>query len=89
MQMEQPDSRHFPQLSILLRNHETDNQLFAIIMHWSIAFLVLLNLSIGLYINTFPHNSPRFNGILFYHASIGSLIFMLMAPRLLWRLMHT
>ncbi|NPT46417.1 cytochrome b [Paraburkholderia sp. 1N] len=62
---------------------------FAIIMHWSIALLILLNLSIGLYMDTFPHNSPRFNGILFYHASIGSLIFMLMAPRLLWRLMRT
>ncbi|WP_423760402.1 cytochrome b [Burkholderia sp. NLJ2] len=62
---------------------------FAVVMHWSIAVLILLNLSIGLYMDTFPHNSTRFNSILFYHASIGSLIFMLTVPRLLWRLTHT
>jgi cytochrome b561 len=62
---------------------------FSIVMHWSIAILILSNLAIGLYMDTFPHNSPRFNGILFYHASIGSLIFMLTIPRLLWRLTHT
>ncbi|MCA8300902.1 cytochrome b/b6 domain-containing protein [Burkholderia seminalis] len=62
---------------------------FAIAMHGSIAILILLNLSIGLYMDTFPHNSPQFNGILFYHASIGSLIFMLTVPRLAWRATHT
>jgi cytochrome b561 len=44
---------------------------FAIIMHWSSVFLILLNLSIGLYMDTFPHNSPRSNGILFYHVYLG------------------
>ena len=58
---------------------------FAIAMHWSIAILILLNLMIGIYMDTFPHNSSQFNGILFYHASIGSLIFMLTVPRLAWR----
>ncbi|MEN2469358.1 cytochrome b [Burkholderia sp. GS2Y] len=62
---------------------------FAIAMHWSIAILILSNLSIGLYMDTFPHNSAQFNGILFYHASIGSLIFMLTVPRLVWRATHT
>lgn len=62
---------------------------FAVVMHWSIAILIMLNLSIGLYMDTFPHNSTNFNGILFYHASIGSLIFMLTIPRLLWRMTHT
>lgn len=62
---------------------------FAIAMHWSIAILILLNLSIGLYMDTYQHNSPQFNGILFYHASIGSLIFMLTVPRLVWRATHT
>ncbi|OXI93336.1 MULTISPECIES: cytochrome b [Burkholderia] len=62
---------------------------FAIAMHWSIAILILLNLMIGIYMDTFPHNSTQFNGILFYHASIGSLIFMLTVPRLAWRATHT
>jgi cytochrome b561 len=62
---------------------------FALVMHWSIAILILANLSIGLYMDTYPHNSPQFNGILFYHASIGSLIFMLTVPRLVWRATHT
>jgi cytochrome b561 len=61
---------------------------FAIVMHWLIAILILLNLSIGLYMDTYPHNSPHFNGILFYHASIGSLVFMLTMPRLVWRATH-
>ncbi len=62
---------------------------FSVVMHWSIAILILLNLTIGLYMDTFPHNSPQFNGILFYHASIGSLVFMLTIPRLVWRFTHT
>ncbi|MBN3786865.1 cytochrome b [Burkholderia sp. Ac-20353] len=53
------------------------------------AILILVNLSIGIYMDRFPHNSPSFNGILFYHASIGSLIFMLTVPRLVWRATHT
>jgi cytochrome b561 len=62
---------------------------FAIAMHWSVAVLILANISIGLYMDTFPHNSTGFNRILFYHASIGSLILMLFVPRVLWRLTHT
>ncbi|KVV28393.1 hypothetical protein WK78_09630 [Burkholderia cepacia] len=69
-------------------NHPTYAR-FAIALHWSIAILILSNLSIGLYMDTFPHSSPQFNGILFYHASIGSLIFMLTVPRLAWRATHT
>ncbi|MEK7889156.1 cytochrome b/b6 domain-containing protein [Burkholderia contaminans] len=62
---------------------------FAIVMHWSIAILILSNLAIRLYTNSFPHSSPNFNSILFYHASIGSLIFMLTVSRLVWRIAHT
>ncbi|MGU3782112.1 cytochrome b [Burkholderia metallica] len=62
---------------------------FAIAMHWSIAILILSNLSIGIYMDMFPHNSSQFNGVLFYHASIGSLIFMLTVPRVVWRVTHT
>ncbi|KUY85247.1 hypothetical protein WS47_28600 [Burkholderia territorii] len=58
-------------------------------MHWSIAILILSNLAIGSYMDSFPHNSPNFNSILFYHASIGSLIFMLTVPRLVGRIAHT
>ncbi|EEF27015.1 Cytochrome b561, putative [Ricinus communis] len=58
-------------------------------MHWSVAIFICINFPIGLYMNTFPHNSRSFDDVLFYHASIGSLIFMLAMPRLMWRMMHT
>jgi cytochrome b561 len=58
-------------------------------LHWSVAVFIFVNFAVGLYMNTFPHNSAGFNSVLFHHASIGSLIFMLAVPRLLWRLTHT
>lgn len=58
-------------------------------MHWLVAIFIFVNFPMGLYMNTFPHNSAGFNGVLFYHASIGSLIFMLAMLRLVWRMTHT
>ena len=60
----------------------------AIAMHWLIALLIFANVAGGLYMESFPKNTPERDAVLFYHASVGSLIFMLAVFRLLWRLTH-
>ncbi|WP_158884699.1 cytochrome b [Rhodanobacter sp. L36] len=60
----------------------------AITMHWLIALLILLNVALGFYMASFPKTAPTHDQALFYHASIGSLIFMLAIARLGWRLTH-
>jgi cytochrome b561 len=60
----------------------------AIAMHWLIALLIFLNVGVGIYMEGFPKSAPGHDAVLFYHASIGSLIFMLAVVRLIWRSTH-
>jgi cytochrome b561 len=60
----------------------------AIAMHWLIALLIFLNVGVGIFMGTFPKSAPGHDAVLFYHASIGSLIFMLAVFRLIWRSTH-
>ncbi len=60
----------------------------AITMHWLIALLIFSNVALGFYMASVPKNMPTHDQVLFYHASIGSLIFMLAVFRLGWRLTH-
>ena len=60
----------------------------AVLMHWLMALFVLLNLSVGFFMETFANPSPQRNNVLFYHASIGIVIFALAVFRLGWRLTH-
>lgn len=60
----------------------------AIAMHWLIALLIFSNVGLGLFMETFPKKAPGHDEVLFYHASIGSLIFMLAVLRLVWRSTH-
>jgi cytochrome b561 len=60
----------------------------AIAMHWSIALLIVLNVGLGLFMETFPKSAPGHDQVLFYHASFGSLIFGLAVFRLYWRATH-
>ena len=66
----------------------TSYTVVAITMHWLIALLIFLNLSVGIYMGSFPKSAPGHDAVLFYHASIGSLIFMLALFRLFWRMTH-
>jgi cytochrome b561 len=59
----------------------------AVLMHWLVALLILTNLAVGWYMDTFARDS--FGQVLFWHASIGSLILVLAVFRLSWRLTHT
>ena len=60
----------------------------AIILHWVMAALILLNLTLGFFMETYANPSPQRNNVLFYHASIGILILALLVIRLGWRLTH-
>lgn len=61
----------------------------AVVMHWLVALLIITNVAVGFYMDSYPHNTPDFSMVLFYHASVGSLIFMLAVYRLYWRFTHT
>ena len=60
-------------------------------IHAITALLVLLNLIWGLRMEHFPgykHGSPEWNDLLFFHASMGALIFWLTLVRFVWRARH-
>ena len=57
----------------------------AMILHWLVALFILANFTIGLRMERFPgyaHTSPEWNGILFWHGSIGALVLWLAVARL-------
>jgi cytochrome b561 len=60
----------------------------AMLLHWVMAVLILLNLSVGFFMESFANPSPQRNNVIFYHASIGILILTLALIRLGWRLTH-
>ena len=60
----------------------------AVLMHWLMAALILLNLFVGLYMATLANPSPRRADVLYYHASFGLLVLALAAVRLSWRIFH-
>jgi len=60
----------------------------AIGLHWIIALLIFTNVAIGLRMESFAKDAPEHDTALFYHASIGSLIFMTAVLRLIWRITH-
>jgi cytochrome b561 len=60
----------------------------AVALHWLVAFFIFINFPLGLYMDTYPHNSTGFNEVLFYHASIGTLILLLVVLRWMWRITH-
>jgi len=61
------------------------------IIHIVTAILVLINIAWGLHMEHFPgykHGQPEWNDLLFYHASLGALVFWLTVVRVVWRAIH-
>ncbi|SFS13848.1 cytochrome b561 [Dyella sp. OK004] len=61
------------------------------VLHWLVALFILTNFVIGLRMEHFPgyaHTSPEWNGILFWHGSIGALVLWLGVARMIWRAGH-
>lgn len=61
------------------------------VLHWLVALFILTNFAIGLcmeYLPGYDHKSPTWNGIFFWHGSIGALVLWLAVARLIWRAGH-
>ncbi|MFC4761870.1 cytochrome b [Dyella koreensis] len=61
------------------------------VLHWLAALFILTNFVVGLRMEHFPgyaHTSPEWNGILFWHGSIGALVLWLAVARMIWRAGH-
>ncbi len=61
------------------------------ILHWLVAVFILANIVLGLRMERFPgfaHTSPEWNGLLFWHGSIGSVVLWLAMARVIWRAGH-
>jgi cytochrome b561 len=60
----------------------------AIGLHWAIGLLIVLNIGGGLYMDKFASSANDRDWALYYHASLGTVIFLLAFFRLAWRLSH-
>ena len=60
----------------------------AVWLHWITAALVLAMLPLAWVMTSLPENDPRAEIYFSLHKSIGLTIFVLAAPRLIWRAMH-
>jgi cytochrome b561 len=58
------------------------------LLHWLIAALAVVVVTLGWASGSAPHNSPARNGLLLLHRSLGLTILTLMVFRVLWRLRH-
>lgn len=58
----------------------------AIILHWAIAVLIILNLAFGFFMEDFP-GRLRFLAV-FIHISAGMTVLLLTVVRVVWRLTH-
>ena len=61
----------------------------AVLLHWAIALLILANIAGGFFMASFSKTDPIHDRTLFFHASVGTLIFVLAVVRLGWRLTHS
>ena len=68
-----------------LRNLSERYGLVAIALHWTVAALFLSQVAIGIYMTDLPLTDPRVFPLYQTHKSIGFVIFILVAIRLVWR----
>jgi cytochrome b561 len=61
----------------------------AMVLHWTIAALLIVNLALGLYFTSLAENDPGKSFFSNTHKSIGLTVLMLSVLRLLWRLFHS
>jgi cytochrome b561 len=71
-------------------NTEDRYGVIAILLHWSMAFLIIGLAALGLYMVTLPDvgfNTTKISLVL-YHKEFGLLVLILLATRLAWRVIH-
>jgi cytochrome b561 len=60
----------------------------AILFHWLVAALIVINIGLAWSLDNFDHHSPEHDRILTVHKSIGATILLLAVLRLIWRWTH-
>ena len=60
----------------------------AILFHWTVAVLIVVNVLVAWSLDNFDHHDPVHDKILAVHKSIGVTILALAVLRLIWRLTH-
>ena len=61
----------------------------AMVLHWSLAFLILLQIGLGWDMNEWlPDHSPQQRAVEGVHISVGLTILLLVLVRIVWRLIH-
>ena len=63
--------------------------LTAILLHWTIALLVIGLFALGLYMTSLTYYDPWYNSAPWWHKSLGLLTFALLLARTLWRWINT
>jgi cytochrome b561 len=70
-----------------LRDEGAQFGAMSIFNHWTVATLIIVMLAIGLYMGTLPRG-PELTGWIDLHKSIGVIVLVLGAWRVLWRVVH-
>lgn len=60
----------------------------AILFHWLVAVLIVVNVALAWSLDNFDHHDPVHNAILSVHKSIGVVVLVLAVVRLIWRWTH-
>lgn len=60
----------------------------AILFHWLIAILIIINIGLAWSLDSFDHHSPEHERLLTIHKSIGATVLVLAVLRLIWRWAH-
>ncbi len=61
----------------------------AIALHWLIAFAILVNIALGLYMADLPNSDPTKFQIVQFHKSVGLTVLVLSLMRVAWRLVNS
>lgn len=71
----------------MIRDTSSGYGIFTILFHWVTAVVTMLIFGLGIYLIHFGgYSSPNFLKIAHFHYAMGSLLFIWVAVRLLWRL---
>ncbi|MBI1238963.1 MAG: cytochrome b [Alphaproteobacteria bacterium] len=60
----------------------------AMLLHWTIALLILSLIAVGLYMSGLPNSDPQKFELYQLHKSFGLTVLALSVVRVVWRLMH-
>lgn len=72
------------QRKFMLRNTDSRFGKVAILLHWSIALIVIAEFGVGLYMTGLEYFHPLYNTLPHYHESVGMVLAVLIVVRFFW-----